>query len=118
MVDKPQAEQLKLTQLGKNPRPVLLEAKKVTIPDSKGPALLTTRILVPSSYRSFVNGASKEDTPVSIVMEIAKQIRIPTHLLTGGSWDRVHHKHADFLIGHFRMTEKLSSPLEEVSGTR
>lgn len=40
MVDKPQAEKLKLTQLGKNPGPVLLEAKKVTIPDSKRPALL------------------------------------------------------------------------------
>ena len=42
MVDKPQAEKLKLTQLGKNPGPVLLEAKKVIIPDSKRPALLTT----------------------------------------------------------------------------
>ena len=66
------------------------------MPDSKGPALLTTRILVPSSYRAFVNGTPKEDTPVSIVSEIAKQIGTPAHLSTGGNWDKVHHRHSDF----------------------
>lgn len=106
MVDKPQAEQLKLTQLGKNPRPVLLEAKK-KLPSltAKGPHC---SLLVPSSYRGFCQRGPKKRHSC-LLCDGNRQANLnpnppPYRWFLGQSPAQ----HADVLIGHFKMTEKLS----------
>ena len=118
LLGRPSHEKLSLTQLGQQDGPKLVQAKKFNLPDTKGPSLVTVRIITQAAYRRFVEGTPKKDTPTTVISEVAKLAGCPAHVLTGGNWDLVSQRHSDFLIGHLRLSAKLGDQLEALSGKR
>ena len=79
--------------------------------------MATVRILVPEHYRQLVTTHGK-DQPNLVIAELAKRIHCPTHILTGGSWQQIQHKHGMFLVAHLRVSFEVADRLVQVSGVR
>lgn len=65
-----------------------------------------------------MDGVTKEDTPSSIIGELAKMHNTPVHTLTGGNWDVKSLKHGRLIIGHLRVPSVTAEAIQKGSGKR
>ena len=107
---------LNLTHISAEKGPTVAAPIKISIPNKKGPELVTLRLLVPDFYRQFVCGTHHADDPGTVISSWAKHVACPVASLTGGRWEKVSHRHGNFLIAHVRTSKKIADMICESSG--
>ena len=98
---------LNLTHISSEKGPTVAAPIKTTIPNKKGPERVTLRSLVPDFYRKFACGTHHTDDPATVISSWAKHVACPVPSLTGGRWEKVSHRHGQFLIAHIRTSKRL-----------
>lgn len=113
---RPVRSLLNLTHISSEKGPTVAAPIKISIPNKKGPELVTLRLLVPDFYRKFVCGTHHADDPGTVISSWAKHVACPVASLTGGRWEKVSHRHGNFLIAHVRTSKKIADMICESSG--
>ena len=116
MDSRPVRSFLNLTHISSEKGPTVAAPIKITIPNKKGPELVTLRLLVPDFYRQFACGTHHTDDPGTVISSWAKHVACPVASLTGGRWEKVSHRHGKFLIAHIRTSKKIADKICESSG--
>ena len=113
--DPPQRVKLQMFQASDFPGPMPKPPASVKLrhTDVK---LVTLRMLAPSFYRQLIPGAPMEDTPASVIAQLAQVAQCRTAMLTGGRWEKVSHKRGAIIIGHVKVPEPIALRLLAESG--
>ena len=85
------------------PGPVPKQGKKITIPHKAAPEVATLRIMCPLFYRKIVRSSDVEDSPATVLAEVAQRTPCKVTEVTGGKWERLNHTHGSFLVAHVRV---------------
>ena len=107
---------LKVVQMTDVPGPVPKQGKKITIPHKAAPEVATLRIMCPLFYRKMARSSDVEDSPATVLAEVAQRTPCKVAEVTGGKWERLNHKHGSFLVAHVRVDKELADKAASKSG--
>jgi len=107
---------LKLHQMADFDGPCPKPPQTVQMLHTQGPRLVTLRVLAPWHFRQGVAGVDKQDTPSSVIAELAQQISEPVSHLTGGRWEKLAHPKGELLVAHLRVPERVAAKVTNISG--
>ena len=114
----PELVRVQVHQLATRPGPIPKDPINAKISSIKSPSKCTVRILAPEQYHCIYSTNGAQDKPEMVISELASKAGVQAALLTGGTWERLTHKHSSVLVGHLRMPCDIAEKLEKISGHR
>ena len=79
---------------------------------------MTVRVLAPDFYRKLIPGVRGADAASTVLIEWSQLLQCRVAALCGGTWQKVHHKHGEIIIGHVKLPVDQADRTIQLSGKR